>query len=134
LFGRATIVYFQKKTADGVLPFWLHELHQQYGPVVRYAPNEVSFTDPDVVKEVYSHRGMVFEKQTDFYGPDSYGNPPGLIRSDKVAHARQRRLVSQYVKHLLTQGIRSKLLTLFQPTVLSATEPYTSNKACSKAM
>lgn len=29
---------------------WIHGLHVRYGPVVRVAPNEVSFTSPAAVK------------------------------------------------------------------------------------
>ncbi|KAF2640107.1 putative cytochrome P450 monooxygenase [Massarina eburnea CBS 473.64] len=94
LLGRASILYMQKQTFDGALVRWLHSLHEEYGPVVRYAPNELSFIDADLVREVYSHRGSAFEKQRDFYGPDAFGSPPGLIRADQAAHSRQRKLVS----------------------------------------
>lgn len=73
---------------------WIHELHQKYGPVVRYAPNELSFIDPGIWKDVYGHRATDFTKQYAFYGSDPFGHPPGLIRSDNIAHARQRKLVS----------------------------------------
>jgi cytochrome P450 len=29
-----------------------------------------------------------------FYGPDVYGDPPGMVRADNINHARQRKLVS----------------------------------------
>lgn len=28
------------------------------------------------------------------YGPDAFGNPPGIARADRESHAAQRRLVS----------------------------------------
>lgn len=37
------------------------KLHDQYGPVVRIAPNQVSFSDPTALKVIYGHR-PVFEK------------------------------------------------------------------------
>jgi cytochrome P450 len=33
-------------------------------------------------------------KQRTFYGPDFYGNPPGILRADNASHAQQRKLVS----------------------------------------
>lgn len=33
------------------------ELHQKYGKAVRIGPNTVSFSDPDLVKTIYSTRG-----------------------------------------------------------------------------
>jgi cytochrome P450 len=62
--------------------------------VIRCAPNDLSFIDPQVWKDVYGHKATSFVKDVNFYGPDAYGNPPGLIRADNVSHARQRKLVS----------------------------------------
>ncbi|OAG11400.1 cytochrome P450 [Paraphaeosphaeria sporulosa] len=62
---------------------------------LRFAPNELSVIDSAVWKDVYGHRTTnLFTKEKAFYGPDFYGNPPGLIRSDNASHARQRKLVS----------------------------------------
>jgi cytochrome P450 len=94
LFGRASILYSQKVTLDGTLPIWIHKLHLKHGPVVRYAPNEISFIDADVWKDIHGHRANAFPKDMRFYGPDAYGKPPGMLRADDVNHARQRKLVS----------------------------------------
>lgn len=45
---------------------WIHGLHQQYGPVVRLAPNEVSFSNLEGMKEIYQSGGSGYEK-TEFY-------------------------------------------------------------------
>lgn len=84
----------EKQILQGNIPKWLNELHTQYGPVVRYAPNELSFIDPGVWKDVYGHRATSFTKDPGLYGPDSFGSPAGLMRSDNSNHARQRKLVS----------------------------------------
>lgn len=44
----------------------IHNLHVRYGPVVRLAPNEVSFTSPGAVKEIYCSGGSGYDK-TEFY-------------------------------------------------------------------
>lgn len=45
---------------------YVHSLHQRYGPVVRIAPNEVSFASLEGVKEIYGSGGSGFDK-TEFY-------------------------------------------------------------------
>jgi hypothetical protein len=45
---------------------WIHSLHQQYGPVVRLAPNEVSFSNLEGLKEIYQSGGSGYDK-TEFY-------------------------------------------------------------------
>jgi hypothetical protein len=45
---------------------WIHALHQKYGPVVRLAPNEVSFSNIEGMKEIYQSEGSGYDK-TEFY-------------------------------------------------------------------
>ena len=45
---------------------FIHQLHLQYGPVVRLGPNEVSFSSLDAAKEIYVSDGSGFDK-TEFY-------------------------------------------------------------------
>ncbi|KAK4942498.1 hypothetical protein LTR10_017794 [Elasticomyces elasticus] len=45
---------------------YIHHLHQKYGPVVRLAPNEVSFSTADALKEIYMSGGSGYDK-TEFY-------------------------------------------------------------------
>ncbi|KAH7243284.1 cytochrome P450 [Fusarium redolens] len=45
---------------------YIHELHKKYGSVVRVAPNEVSFTSIDALKEIYGSGGSGYDK-TEFY-------------------------------------------------------------------
>ena len=92
--ARATVIIYQRKSLQGYCHLWIQELHKRYGPVVRIAPNELSFIKPEVWKEVYGHRASAFAKSAAFYGPDAYGNPPGILRADDVSHARQRKAVS----------------------------------------
>ena len=40
----------------------IHQLHQKYGPVVRIAPSEVSFTSLAAVREIYASSGSGFDK------------------------------------------------------------------------
>lgn len=45
---------------------YVHSLHLRYGPVVRLAPGEVSFTSPEALREIYCSGGSGYDK-TEFY-------------------------------------------------------------------
>ena len=45
---------------------YVHSLHEKYGPVVRLAPDEVSFSSAAAVKEIYNTAGSGYDK-TAFY-------------------------------------------------------------------
>jgi len=45
---------------------YVHNLHLQYGQVVRIAPNEVSFASLGGIKEIYCSGGSGYDK-TEFY-------------------------------------------------------------------
>ncbi|ORY15952.1 cytochrome P450 [Clohesyomyces aquaticus] len=98
LLARSTVLVAQWQALRGHSHVWPHELHHKYGPVVRTKPNELSFIDPQGWKDVFGHKPSngigPFAKNPSFYGPDIFGEPPGLIRADNVGHARQRKLVS----------------------------------------
>ncbi|KIX08598.1 uncharacterized protein Z518_03254 [Rhinocladiella mackenziei CBS 650.93] len=65
-------------------------LHQKYGPVVRIAPNEVSFSSPDAAIELFK-TGKGFHK-TDFYGvfppPE---NPDIFTETREAVHGVKKR-------------------------------------------
>ncbi|KAL2871153.1 cytochrome P450 [Aspergillus lucknowensis] len=63
--------------------------HKRLGPVVRIAPNHVSFTDPAAYKDIYGH-GMPLVKD-DFYAHIAAGNPSIAQATDKAVHSGKRR-------------------------------------------
>lgn len=83
---------------------WLDSLHKKYGPIVRVGPNQLSFIQPEAWKDIYGHRTGVnagkpnFQKELVFYGRDQFAQPGddacGIIRTDDINHARQRRLMA----------------------------------------
>jgi cytochrome P450 len=70
---------------------WNNELHLKYGSVVRYAPNNLSYTDERAWKEIHG-----FKKPSPFKDPEAYGLPPnqvpGLLSAPDEQHARMRRV------------------------------------------
>jgi cytochrome P450 len=85
-------------TGNGVR--WMQSLHNDYGTIVRSAPDELSFIDPQAWKDIFGHRRSgqpSFEKDPRFHGQDFFTKPgeaAGITRSDDANHARQRRLLS----------------------------------------
>lgn len=94
---RATRLLHDYKIIKGVLVFDMLELHKQYGDVVRIAPNELAFANPEAWKEIMGHRGKSndrgeFEKFQPFYNPiDAPNNVVGALGQE---HAMLRRLLS----------------------------------------
>jgi cytochrome P450 len=69
------------------------EAHKKYGTVVRMAPDELSWVDERVWKDVYSHR----QGHQEFLKADKLKPPNGhygILLADKEDHSRFRRLLS----------------------------------------
>ncbi|KAK9776283.1 putative Cytochrome P450 [Seiridium cardinale] len=73
---------------------YVHRLHQIYGPVVRIAPNEVSFASTEGVKEIYSSGGSGYDK-TEFYNLFRvYGRRTMFSTLNKNDHAKKKRVLA----------------------------------------
>ncbi|KAI0180135.1 cytochrome P450 3A13 [Hypoxylon sp. FL1284] len=73
---------------------YVHSLHQRYGPVVRIAPNEVSFSTLEGVKEIYGSGGSGYDK-TEFYNLFTvYGRRTMFSTLNKEDHARRKRILA----------------------------------------
>ncbi|KAJ8117186.1 hypothetical protein OPT61_g1560 [Boeremia exigua] len=78
----------------------IHALHEQYGEVVRIAPDELSFISPDAWRDIYGHghghgkgaRGSVPPKNWTWYTGTSYGVSNMVEDEDSAEHARVRRI------------------------------------------
>ena len=73
----------------------VHELHERYGPVVRTAPDKLSFINPAAWKDIYGHkksRDQEMIKDPEFYvrNPDA----PHIVNGSHEEHSRYRRLYS----------------------------------------
>ncbi|KAJ3522695.1 hypothetical protein NM208_g12750 [Fusarium decemcellulare] len=72
---------------------YIHALHKKYGPVVRIAPNEVSFTSAAALKEIYGSGGSGYDK-TEFYDLfQVYGKRTMFSTLNKGDHAKRRRMI-----------------------------------------
>ncbi|OQE39112.1 hypothetical protein PENCOP_c007G02347 [Penicillium coprophilum] len=91
----ATRLPYIRMILGGRFPQITKELHQQYGNVVRIAPNELSFIDGTAWKTIYGTRAGHSQKPKDnrFYVPPA-GEAPSIITSNDADHSRFRRLLS----------------------------------------
>ena len=78
----------------------MSKIHEQYdGNVVRIAPDELSFIDPQAWHDIYSYKskgehGSPPPKNLFKYLPDLNGEPSLLQDPDDTEHARVRRIFS----------------------------------------
>lgn len=88
----------------------LYELHEKYGPVVRYGPNTLSFNDPTALKAIYGHKSNV--RKSDFYlsfpaRPNAFSTHTAI---DRAAHARKRRVMSHAFSEAALRGVEEYVL------------------------
>lgn len=69
-------------------------IHEAYGPTVRIAPDELSFTAPDAWPQIYNSKPQL-EKSKYHFGPsDDHQLPESMITASDAEHARLRRLAA----------------------------------------
>ncbi|KAF2671788.1 cytochrome P450 [Microthyrium microscopicum] len=100
LLSAASCLPLCRKNLSGDQQFWITELHAKYGEVVRYSPNELSFSSGDAWKDIYGHRKAgqpILKKNPKFYlAPvaNEHERVFNIIDSDNVNHTRIRRIFS----------------------------------------
>lgn len=82
--------------ASGKLMHRIRQFHSQYGPVVRWAPNELSFIDGQAWKDIYGHHGpgRDFPRNPLYYNRAPNGAHT-ILSADNTSHARIRKLLSR---------------------------------------
>lgn len=70
----------------------IHQAHEKLGPIVRLGPNELSFTDPRAIKDIYGHSSRALKDG--FYDALSSTHKHVLDVIDRTEHARKRKLVA----------------------------------------
>ena len=116
LIGKITDWYsvYHCLKADRYLDFVA--LHNQYGSVVRYGPNRLSFSTIDALQAVYGSRANT--KKSFWYNTMTFYMkvPSTHATTDKSQHARKRRILAQALSdrmlHMYEDGFR-KLLASF---------------------
>ncbi|KAL2132356.1 hypothetical protein VTI74DRAFT_3927 [Chaetomium olivicolor] len=82
---------------SGTLAFDMLALHRRYGPVVRIAPNELAFSDPQAWKDIMGHLrgsdGAEMPKWDKFYRPVE-DVPRDIVNAGREEHALLRRTMA----------------------------------------
>lgn len=71
---------------------WNHALHLKYGPVVRFAPNMLSFIDERAWKDIHGFKKPGPSKDPDIYAKPPNGVPGLLSQCNDESHARMRKV------------------------------------------
>jgi len=94
---------FMYNHMKGRLPYRIHELHEQYGPVVRLAPTELSFITDGACNDIYMKpmgKPQLQKDRYQFLPPDS-GVAGILFEYDDHRHALIRFVAQFYAKVFL---------------------------------
>ncbi|KAJ9138730.1 Isotrichodermin C-15 hydroxylase [Coniochaeta hoffmannii] len=86
-----------KEQMKGTIVWTITELHEKYGPVVRVAPNEVTFISAKAWQDIYGNRGGYPLPTAEAYGvheKDFFGALSLLWVGDATQHARHRKVLS----------------------------------------
>lgn len=91
----ATRLWYCYHSVQGNLIYALQELHQKYGDVVRIAPNELSYTNPEAWNDIYGHRIGKPELTKDplFYSSVNSG-PHSILTVGRTRHGFLRKQAS----------------------------------------
>ncbi|RDW73342.1 hypothetical protein BP6252_07249 [Coleophoma cylindrospora] len=74
---------------------YLHALHEEYGEVVRFVPNEISFISASAWKEIYGHAAArTFVKDPGTYIRPTNGTASSILMANDADHARCRKLLT----------------------------------------
>jgi hypothetical protein len=83
-------------------------LHEQYGPIIRIAPNEVSTTDLSAIPKIYRYQAPL--TKTDFYSVWGGGTISDQLdtfaQPDERVHSNYRRIVNPV--YTLSNVLRSE--------------------------
>ncbi|KAF2662135.1 benzoate 4-monooxygenase cytochrome-like protein P450 [Lophiostoma macrostomum CBS 122681] len=91
---------------SGYLHKHLHDFHLQYGPVVRIAPNELSYIDAQAWKDIYGprHSHAAIEKNRIWVKQEEAEAHRTIVSVDEATHFRNRRaLQGAFTEHAVTQ-------------------------------
>lgn len=76
----------------GRLPHQILALHEKYGPVVRLAPNEIAFTDPQAWTDIYAYkRGQIEHSKAQHFYLKKGSTPDDILSETKDNHTLIRR-------------------------------------------
>ncbi|KXJ95918.1 cytochrome P450 [Microdochium bolleyi] len=130
---RLTVFTKTYYSIKGTLPFLVKDLHDQYGPVVRISPTELSFADPAAAKDIYGHRLAATAGDLDGHAHNNTGNTrasgskllpefPKLDEQVRISASRPNNILNAPT-HEEHAFLRRKLAPGFSDRSMRAQEP-----------
>ncbi|KAI3012351.1 hypothetical protein CBS147346_728 [Aspergillus niger] len=127
LLWALTRVPYMLAFRNGQLAHKIKAFHEVYGETVRVAPNEVSFINPDTVKDIYQRRpsGGVFKslpKDPIRQAPPRPGQPISILDAGDADHTRLRKAYAA--------AFSSQALSAQEPLVASYVDKMIAQMQC----
>ncbi|KAB8235121.1 cytochrome P450 [Aspergillus alliaceus] len=120
LYAKFTSLILKYQEFSGKRRTYIHSLHQKYGPVVRLAPNEISFTDLEGLREIYQSGGSGYDK-TEFYNLfQQYDHRTMFSTLNKQDHAGRKKLFAD--RYAMTNVVRPEIVQGIQDRAASVVE------------
>ncbi|KAJ4349701.1 uncharacterized protein N0V89_008318 [Didymosphaeria variabile] len=80
----------------------LQDMHTKYGPVVRVAPDELSYINPEAWKDIYGNRNI--PKNAVWAGQEEKEHPVSVVSTNEETHLRNRRaLTGAFTEHAISE-------------------------------
>lgn len=99
-------MFLTSTTPRGEWPRTLKQLHDRYGPVVRFTQDDVSFITAGAWKQIYGHKAngeQSFDKDLRLYRP-SLSGASSIITAKDADHRRMRRLLAHAFSEKALRG------------------------------
>ncbi|MCJ1379675.1 hypothetical protein MMC17_002777 [Xylographa soralifera] len=96
LFAACRIPYIYS-AITGEMAHTLHKLHEKHGPIVRTAPNELSFIDASAWDTIYNQRSNgrgVYRKNYDSFSETKNHFTHSIFIADDESHQRMRKVLN----------------------------------------
>ncbi|XPS95574.1 hypothetical protein M3J09_004859 [Ascochyta lentis] len=129
LLWRSFRIPYVVSTHKGQLHQRLKEFHATYGPIVRIAPDELSYADSRAWKDIYTNRAghQLFPRNQTWFKKQTPDEPHSIMSFDEASHARYRRAFANAFsdKHLRDQApiVEGYVDLLISRLQTSTTEP-----------
>ncbi|KAF2027984.1 benzoate 4-monooxygenase cytochrome-like protein P450 [Setomelanomma holmii] len=102
----------------------IHELHEKYGPIVRVAPDELSFINAEAWKDIYGNLNI--QKNRVWAGQEEEHHPISIVSTDEPTHLRNRRaLAGAFTDHAVAEhasvleNLTTMMMTKFEAAVMA---------------
>ncbi|OJJ99918.1 hypothetical protein ASPACDRAFT_119792 [Aspergillus aculeatus ATCC 16872] len=114
-------------TISGNSSYWLYDLHEKYGPIVRVAPNEISYSDPQAWQDIYGpqpNQRLGMPKDPKFFSSfEDKKTAASIITSQPKDYMRMRHIYSygfskqvMLAKEEMIQGIIDRAMEALRQT------------------